>query len=180
VSASITDLPDPRALARSVLAAHWNEGILPVDPSAIGRKMGAVVFEAQLPQNISGALLKEVDQPTKIIVNVSDKRVRKRFTCAHEIAHLELRKREGSFEFVDYRENGHRRNKEEHFADKFASELLMPTELLREALTKTDSIHELAKLFDVSEHAMAIRVGEFIPPDESLGSLLRIDDEAPF
>ena len=89
---------------------------------------------------------------------------RARFTLAHELAHWILHKEY----FIRVRENAaniksqNHSDKIERQADKLAGAILMPMVLLKRAaygLGKTNNpIKELAKLFQVSEQAMTIRM----------------------
>jgi Zn-dependent peptidase ImmA (M78 family) len=83
--------------------------------------------------------------------------VRKRFTVAHELAHYLLHRHLFAAELVDdalYRSG--LSTPIEAQAKAFAAELLMPWHLLMPVIDKPTS--ELAKIFEVSEQAMKIRL----------------------
>lgn len=84
-------------------------------------------------------------------VNGNHHRHRQRFTLGHELAHIILKhppeSRCAPKEIAKY-------NRE---ADVFASELLIPTQLLTGYLSRTTATSMLSKLFDVSEEAMALK-----------------------
>jgi Zn-dependent peptidase ImmA (M78 family) len=146
---------------------------IPVPVELIATKLGAKLsyepFEGQ--DEISGMLFRDGDRIV-IGVNSSHVNTRQRFTIAHEIGHLVLHK--GAM-FVDKTVRLNRDSKssmaidpKEIEANGFAAELLMPAEVVteeaRKRLTKKTRVSELqlvstlATAFDVSTHAMEIRL----------------------
>ena len=139
----------------------------------------AAILKAQLSfepfegeDAISGMLYRDEKQ-TIIGINSSHGRPRQRFTIAHEIGHLVLHKGEL---FVDQGVRLNFRDKrsslaedqQEIEANKFAAELLMPEEMIRQEVQKCTTkkkittedqlMSELARVFDVSEQAMGYRL----------------------
>lgn len=86
--------------------------------------------------------------------------VRRRFTAAHEIAHFILHRNKIGDSISDdewYRSG--LSNPEEVEANRFAARLLMPDHLLKQCAPVWNfDKGVLAKLFEVSEEAMAIRL----------------------
>ena len=146
---------------------------IPIPVEEIAAKLGAKVsyepFEGK--DEISGMLFRDDDRIV-IGINSAHANTRQRFTIAHEIGHLVLHK--GAI-FVDKSVRLNRDTKSalaidprEIDANRFAAELLMPTEFVtKEAvkrLSKKSKVSEvlladsLASAFEVSTHAMEIRL----------------------
>ncbi len=105
-------------------------------------------------ERVSGLLVvcKEVDEEYVTIgFNASHPWYRRRFTIAHEIGHLLLGHTCNS-------EGGGSHNERE--ANVFASELLMPTDFIKNDFKKTRNLKELSKLYRVSEQALTIQLME--------------------
>jgi Zn-dependent peptidase ImmA (M78 family) len=157
---------NPATEAQKLLNAVWKEGF-PVDPITIAMRIGVQVRGAELPDNISGALLKQPGHDPIILLHHSDSTNRKRFTCAHELGHYVARIESANleenlditaYEYVDLRgslaANG--TDPDEMFANAFAANLLMPaTEVNR---VKSASIFEMSQYFGVSNEAMMYRL----------------------
>jgi len=119
--------------------------------------------------SLSGLLYREKEQPI-IGVNALHSSVRQRFTIAHELGHHMLN-HEGEL-FLDrsvlFRsvQSKDLNLENEKFANLFAAELLMPEDMVRAELTRGNYdaedfdgiVNLLAKKFDVSTQAMAIRL----------------------
>lgn len=110
---------------------------------------------------LSGSLSKK-DSYWLIRVNKLHSKTRQRFTIAHELGHFVYHK-DDEQEFVDttfFR--GLTADNLEYTANRFASELLMPEEEVRQLIDKENvrSIAELANRFGVSSSAMLYRVKE--------------------
>lgn len=144
---------------------------VPVKIEELAKLRGLTVMPYPLGDDVSG-LLSIKDGVGTIGYNQNEARVRQRFTIAHELGHYELHKDKSDL-FVDkqfiYRSqnsgNTAVNQMMEQEANLFASNILMPTDLVRDAvervnidLTSADTIKELAKKFDVSETAMSIRI----------------------
>ena len=120
----------------------------------------------------AGAIFIRKDGSCIIVINDADALVRKRFTLAHEFGHYvsySYQKKTGTI--VDNKDGTHEEfeaarneeselgtNVEEVFANKFASCILMPKNLVIKAQEETTNIKELAKRFQVSQQAMEIRI----------------------
>lgn len=135
----------------------------PISVTKIAEINKLEIFEySKLPDSISALI-----EPSKkvILINPSHNEVRKRFSIAHEIGHHAL----GHFEDDSYEGNDADEVQEEylrikHSADKeteaneFAAELLMPLRLVKNEYSKGKDPKALAKIFNVSEQAMWIRL----------------------
>lgn len=150
----------------------------PVDVFSLPHKLGIDVKSAFLANSISG-MLEKTASSFLITINALDPLTRQRFTLAHELGHYMLHRHLVGDELDDdkaYRSTnlGKYHNTligpaEETEANKFAANLLMPRHLINSELKKRtrpelkisdDIIHEMAKLFEVSEQAMSIRLGK--------------------
>jgi hypothetical protein len=103
------------------------------------------------------AALEPVGDGHRIVLPGSSPEGRRRFTIAHEIGHFVLH----PHRLAPERNGGVNAawQAEEREADQFAAELLMPEDLVREAvlLHGTDSVR-LADRFEVSRQAMQVRL----------------------
>lgn len=90
-------------------------------------------------------------------LNKADSRLRRRFTAAHELGHLMLHPT-GEL----YHRDTNFRGANEVQANRWAANLLMPfwmiQPLLDQGLSRTGSVVQLAQIFEVSIHAMEIRL----------------------
>ena len=107
--------------------------------------------------HVSGVLLPAASE---IWVRRDESPTRRRFTIAHEIGHHFLHS-DGATVLcraadVDQAEEAARLKERE--ANRFAAELLMPEELVREHGAREADVAELARTFDVSPIAMAYRL----------------------
>lgn len=120
-------------------------------------------------ENISGLLLIQGDGAI-ISCHAHEDTKRQRFTIAHEIGHFILHAKNQPL-FVDklqkvmYRNNASTTGEilVEREANAFAAALLMPSELLDEAIkhkpdNERDDVKYLSNLFKVSEQAMSFRL----------------------
>lgn len=135
----------------------------PISVAKIAELNKLEIFEySKLPDSISALI-----EPSKkiILINPSHNEVRKRFSIAHEIGHYVL----GHFDDDLFEDNNKDEVEEEsmrikHSADKeteaneFAAELLMPLRLVKNEYSKGKDPKALAKIFNVSEQAMWIRL----------------------
>jgi Zn-dependent peptidase ImmA (M78 family) len=143
-----------------ILRTVWGEGF-PVEPVAIAKELGIRVLEAELDGNTLGALVKEPNEEPTILLNQSDSRNRRRFTCAHELGHYVRRSGElGEYARVDLRDRRSSAgdNPEEIYANEFAACLLMPEEEVRSLFELGLDDIELAFRFRVSREAMKFRL----------------------
>ncbi|MBK6722955.1 MAG: ImmA/IrrE family metallo-endopeptidase [Acidobacteria bacterium] len=116
---------------------------LPIDVRGVAKKLGLTVKDAVLDDDVSGLLVsKQGDDTTHIFVNGNDRPVRKRFTIAHEIGHFVLgHEFEASGVHVDRgmhviprRAKLSKAEPKEVEANQFAAALLMPSDLVHEAV----------------------------------------------
>jgi len=155
---------NPETAAEKIRTTFWENERFPVDPVTIARKLGVEVLETELPDQISGALLKEVGQDPKIIVHYADHNNRKRFSCAHELGHyvskVESNDESTQYEYIDFRSpiSSNGTEPEEVFANRFAACLLMPKHIMK-ALNKKKKYHvEIAAYLGVSNEAVKHRL----------------------
>ena len=108
-------------------------------------------------------MLKRVDgDKFECYVDSSEPSVRQRFTAAHELGHFVLHRSSiGETHKDNYRLRAEgMTNWQETEANRFAADLLMPHNLIEQAMDSgTNSVEGLARLFKVSEIAMSIRLG---------------------
>ena len=86
---------------------------------------------------------------------------RERFTMAHEIGHYVLHRdliREDVVDDAMYRSA--LSDEYERQADRFAGQVLLPAQTVRETYKRTKALSILAQLFDVSDAALRIRLSE--------------------
>lgn len=152
------------------IRAHQAEAPVPV--TKLAEALGLPVFEeAGWPSHVSG-LIERADPEVRassgyqIVIRKDDVERRKRFTIAHEIAHYILHRDQIGDRLQDnalYRSN--LSSKAEAEANRMAADILMPRDLIEEALRGPDQLclERLATQFQVSNVAMAIRLG--IPTD---------------
>ena len=161
--------------AREIFRKYMQAGgHCPVNVEQIAREHNIIVKPVSLPDEISGVLDNSTDRYI-ILVNSNQSPVRQRFSIAHELGHYFLHSSDDSKKQVHIDKIRYYRNiksslgidDKEIEANKFASELLIPTdELLKELSTgKYDiyddvSIHELAKKFEVSDAALSVKIAK--------------------
>ncbi len=154
------------------------EGVAPVPIFALLARYGVEVRFTALGE-LAGALLVVDDDahPDGVLINSDQPYDRQRFSGAHELGHLVLgHETPATGSFISYL--GRRFDSTEVHADQFASELLVPTRLLREKAAELsakdplpDRIYRLASTFLVSFQAMTTRLaklGALSPSDQEL------------
>ncbi|MDE0177884.1 MAG: ImmA/IrrE family metallo-endopeptidase [Gammaproteobacteria bacterium] len=139
---------------------------------AIAEWLGATVRYAPHKGELAGMLIRD-DAERGIVIGVNSlhRPNRQRFTIAHECGHLLLHK--GKRSFVDRSFRIDRRDEvssqatdaEEIEANRFAAELLMPHQMIKEDLMARrpdiedeDELRELADKYGVSLQAMMLRI----------------------
>ncbi len=133
----------------------------PVDVVEIANQLEIEIYETKLKNEISGAI--RYDKNSKkfeIMINESNSPRRKRFTIAHELGHYFLHKQyleDGSMH-IDVLYRNSENKLDEQRIDYFAGALLMNKILVEKFSQITDSVTELAEIFDVSESAMIVRL----------------------
>lgn len=118
------------------------------DLHALLRMRGIAVFEATLPQNVSGVFLNPHSAPPAIIIEPEDMDERQRFSLAHEFGHIAidsdvpaLVSRPSSDRLIEIRANA------------FAGELLMPQSDLAEYEKRVGKYLRSLDFIDVSRLA---------------------------
>lgn len=134
----------------------------PVDVLACARVVGLPIYSVDLPHGVSGMIKRKPDSTFECYVDASEPSVRQRFTAAHELGHFILHHSSiGQTHQDNYRLRAEgMTNYQETEANRFAADLLMPRNLISNAIAHgTTSVPALAQLFQVSEIAMSIRLG---------------------
>lgn len=138
----------------------------PVQTVPLAAELGVGVWHVpNWPDDLSGKILKSATHGGAsgyaIYVNQNHHVNRRRFTTAHEIAHFVLHEQligDGIADDGLYRSR--LSNSMEWEANKMAADILMPWHLLNPVITRgVTSASHLARIFQVSESAMSIRVG---------------------
>jgi Zn-dependent peptidase ImmA (M78 family) len=155
----LESMDNPQTAAKYIRDRFWEPGKFPVDPVYIARQLGIKVLKSDLPEEVSGALIKEKGKDPVIYLHKYDSDARKRFTCAHEIGHYYLRIGEEVYESIDLRDkelSSSGDDPTEWFANNFAANLLMPEEEIRQ---RSDwSKLDLVEFFGVSGEALKWRL----------------------
>lgn len=148
-----------------------------IDVDAIAKMENVDVFRKEIDDDISGVLKIDENARASILVNQDHHMNRQRFTIAHELGHYFLHNQPGiHVDKVFLRdpaasEGLHLREIE---ANRFAAELLMPDFMVLQELEKQlriermpslmakedEILHALAEDFEVSRHAMSIKLQE--------------------
>lgn len=135
-------------------------GLIGQYPLPLDKLAACLGYKVQLfePSNeiskVSGTVSKS--QKT-ILLNAKEPYTRKRFTLAHEIAHVCLHFSNNDDEFIDYNRSTERSLKEDE-ADEFAACLLMPEEVFIAQWARTNgNFDQLANYFGVSQAAVGMR-----------------------
>lgn len=153
--------------AERILATVWAKGMtpmpIPVDPVRIANDLGVKVFDDDLEDEISGAIVNKATSGPVILINRTDAPNRRRFTCAHELGHFVKRSTEKNsedFEYVDLRGPKASRgyDEDEIYANEFAGCLLMPMPIFDDLYNEGKEVPELSYLFSVSSDAVIIRL----------------------
>lgn len=145
---------------------------LPVDVERVAKHLGLNVVHAELGKDTSGLLVVQGPEDVRICINKEDPPTRRRFSTAHEIGHWVLKHHTKPGVHVDRghvvlardQRSSQGVDKTEVEANQFASALLMPERMLKEAVATSANplrdvdITDLAKVFQVSEQAMTIRL----------------------
>jgi len=144
----------------------------PVPVEGLADRMGVTVLEESLGQGVSGILYRRDDGPSIIAVNEVHAPVRRRFSIAHEIGHLQLHA--GRPIIVDHLVRGRvnlrdersslATSREEVEANGFAAALLMPAEWISADIETSlgapagRTVESLAQRYNVSAQAMELRL----------------------
>ena len=152
---------------------------VPVNLAKVAKFLDITVHFDTLEDKVSGVLIVR-ESARHALINALHHSNRQRFSLAHEIGHLVLHDSGGDRLFIDtnmrvyqrvggsmdeaYNQaNSTTKPHEEREANQFASAVLMPAELIRRAafdldLSEETDVAYLARLFGVSDQAMAIRL----------------------
>ncbi len=153
---------DAKSSANELLESIWGERGFPVDPVWIAAQLGLDVIETDLPESVSGALIKDREKDPIIVLSKSDSKNRKRFSCAHEIGHYADRLNQDGeqYEYVDFRgqQASAGTNPDEVFANQFAAALLMPEDEVRRLAKAGTPTFLMAQRFGVSDDAIRFRL----------------------
>jgi len=161
-------MPDYKIAAEQVLEEFWDGNGFPVNPIMIAQSMGIKVHGMNLPDDVSGALMKERGSSPEIFVSKTDSKNRIRFSIAHELGHYVRRLLDEEkvpdeyeneeYEYIDLRDGNSKsgNDPEEIFANNFAANLLMPSNELKRQ--KGKSVYQLMNLFGVSGEAIRYRL----------------------
>jgi len=167
---------DPKARAAEIIE-KFHITSLPIPVEQIAEKLGAkVIKRSDFSDELCGMIIKE-DGVVIIGVNEAHPKSRQRFTIAHEIGHFVMHSEiidkvhvDKTFNYALKRDGRSKigEDRMEIEANKFAAELLMPSELLKKEL-KTgyfdfeNGLEDLAKKYEVSVQAMSIKMMDVFP-----------------
>lgn len=143
----------------AIIAKH--QTAWPVMVGEIAKELGIGVRRIPLGGAIAGQLMPDRKSPSgyTAIINSDDAITRQKFTLAHEIAHFVLHRdliSDGVIDDTMYlSELGSRLETQ---ANQLAADIIMPIRLVKKALLNTTDAQGLARMFQVSEQAMKIRL----------------------
>lgn len=141
-------------IAQDTLNNYWDHN-LPVNPFAIAYNMGvSIYFDPTL--RVSGYFDYDNERPF-VLINPKESLVRQRFTVFHELGHYILGHAPSPRD-PDCNYNINNFRSEERDANAFAAEMIMPEEAVHLYVNKGYKVSDMARLFDVSEQAMRIRL----------------------
>lgn len=149
--------------ALNIITIHQTK--TPVQIIPIAEELGLGVYSVDgWPDNLSGKLQKDKESKSgfSIYANKNHSQQRRRFTIAHEIAHFILHRHliEGDGLIDDALYRSGLSNAIEASANEMATDILMPWHLVNKSINDgTTTIDTLAHEFNVSNSAMAIRLG---------------------
>ena len=164
---------DVKEIQRRVHALLEQNDIVrpPVPVEQIVENIGLEIRYGPFEGDLSGAFVRDKDE-TFIGVNSKDALTRQRFTIAHELAHFLYHKDinvhvDKGFQIIP--RNGRSAqgiDPHEMVANRFAAELLIPTEFLARDIRRLKAVNRgtldaLAKRYKASGRAMRIRLGNF-------------------
>lgn len=141
-----------------------NDLNIPVDLKQAAKAVKAVIIEQNMPSSICGMVIRPFGDIKESIICVAKNQTlyRKRFTIAHEIAHIVLNHPSKNGLFVLYRKRRFIDTFDcERQANIFAAELLMPSaHLICMANNLRHDVNLLSSYYKVSKQAMKIRLDE--------------------
>ena len=156
-------------IAKRLLTRHGLTIPFPIDD--LIKKYAELIYLPIPIEGVDGLSLniKVPGKKPKVIINSDAALVRQRFTLAHELGHLvipwhcgiELEEMEDGYYLKSYRYDIY-----EQEANRFAAELLMPTELINNLYSTEKNLSRLHKKLvlkaDVSEQAVAIKMATIL------------------
>jgi len=144
----------------------------PVPVEDLPKRLGVTLLEERLEQGVSAILYRQDDGVSVIAVNATHAPVRRRFSIAHEIGHLDMHA--GRPIIVDHLVRGRvnmrdersslATSREEIEANGFAAALLMPADWISADIEGSlgepagRRVEGLAKRYNVSAQAMELRL----------------------
>lgn len=141
------------------ILSYFRVTLPPVNVEDIAARMQIGVARVQA-KGWSGAVRTD-EGSASIWIHENEAPHRQRFTIAHEIGHLMLHPDEDGRVF--FRDTSFFGNAREVEANRFAADLLMPKHLVNAAMSALGAeVSRLAKVFQVSDEAMAIRLKEIL------------------
>ena len=160
-------IPEYFRTANALLAELGISSPADIDIDAIAFHCGAIVRYRQLTG--CAARIVGKDDTALVTVDLKSNRARQRFSAAHELGHWMHDRGKASFSCEEAqfaKEWSH--NNPETRANRYASDLLLPEVLFRPAATAYksmdfDTVKGLAKTFETSVTATAIRLAEYGP-----------------
>lgn len=148
-----------------IIRSHQQKA--PVEMVPLANALGLKVYKTTAwdKDGLSGAIIKDSDKGGESgyasFINAKHAETRRRFTIAHEAAHLILHRDligDGITDDALWRSD--LSNKVEAEANRLAADILMPWHLINDLMEKGyNTLPELARELNVSESAMAIRLG---------------------
>lgn len=151
-----------------------NAGAVPVDLEKIAKALNASIVQEELEDNVSGMLLvSKKTHKSVIVLNFKHSETRKRFTAAHEIAHLLLHRDQDTFidsigtatMYFRSDKSSESLREMEREANNLAAKILMPKNEVKQELRNKPvdinddtAIKRLAAKFNVSIQALVIRL----------------------
>lgn len=134
---------------------------VPVNLIEIANNNNIEVYYKSLPTGISGAIrYNKKEDNFQVLIEETEPSFRKRFTLSHELSHFFLQKetllstQKVHYDIL-YRKSI---NSKEAEVDYLAGAILMEESIVRRLFEVNSSIKELAKVFNVSESAMTVRL----------------------
>ena len=168
------DLPEIKAAQKIIRSYQYSKETIPVKIRQIMVDMNILIKDVSLPNEISGVLDTRGDQPI-VLVHDNHGEKRKRFSLAHELGHFILNSSSRAIHMdrhTFFRSNfsSSGTDIEEIKANRFAAELLMPSDILWEILLDMPdlidideneglkALEDLAGKFEVSVAALTIKI----------------------
>jgi Zn-dependent peptidase ImmA (M78 family) len=129
-------------------------------PNVTLEDLTAAEIEKRAQEPASGVTDRAPNGDLRIAINKNSSRAHRRFTLAHELAHvITFEHAHVIFSRLGFRDKELRAYRIEKICDCFAAELLMPSALVKRVWSlPVQDVRALAAEFGVSEDAMNIRI----------------------